>query len=43
MPLNIDFLQVLLHMLNIVILAGGLTYLLYNPIINFLDQRREHF
>lgn len=43
MPLNIDFLQVLLHMLNFVILAGGLTYLLYNPISNFLDQRREHF
>ena len=32
MPLNIDFLQVLLHMLNFVILAGGLTFLLFKPI-----------
>ena len=43
MPLNIDFLQVLLHMLNFVILAGGLSLLLFKPISKFLDQRRVHF
>ena len=43
MPLNIDFLQVLLHMLNFVILAGGLSLLLFKPISKFLDQRRAHF
>lgn len=41
LPLNIDFVQVLLHMLNFVILAGGLTLLLYNPIQNFLTERAE--
>ena len=43
MPLNIDFLQVLLHMLNFVILAGGLTLLLFKPVNKFLRERREHF
>lgn len=43
MPLNIDFLQILLHMLNFVILAGGLTFLLFKPVNKFLDQRREQF
>ena len=43
MPLNIDFLQVLLHMLNFVILAGGLSLLLFKHISKFLDQRRAHF
>ncbi len=40
-PLNIDFLQILLHMLNFVILAGGLSLLLYNPIQKFLTERAE--
>ncbi len=43
MPLNIDILQILLHMLNFVILAGGLTFLLFKPVTKFLDERREHF
>lgn len=43
MPLNIDFLQILLHMLNFVILAGGLTFLLFKPVNRFLDARREQF
>lgn len=42
-PLNIDFLQILLHMLNFVILAGGLTFLLYKPVIRFLEQRKAYF
>ena len=43
MPLNIDFFQILLHMLNFVILAGGLTLLLFKPIVKFLNERREHY
>ncbi len=41
MPLNIDILQILLHMLNFVILAGGLTFILYRPVTKFLDDRRN--
>ena len=43
MPLNIDIVQVLLHMLNFVILAGGLTLLLFNPIRRFMENRRKQF
>ncbi len=43
MPLNIDILQILLHMLNFVILFGGLTFLLFKPVNSFLENRREHF
>ena len=43
MPLNIDIVQVLLHMLNFVILAGGLTLLLFNPIRKFIENRRKQF
>lgn len=43
MPLNIDFLQILLHMLNFVILAGGLSFLLYKPVNQFLEQRKAYF
>ena len=43
MPLNIDFVQVLLHLLNFVILAGGLTLLVYKPVMKFLDARKAHF
>ncbi len=43
MPLSIDLLQILLHMLNFAILAGGLTFLLYKPVCKFLDERKEYF
>ncbi len=43
MPLNIDIVQILLHMLNFVILAGGLTLLLFKPVSKFLAGRRKHF
>lgn len=43
MPLNIDFLQVLLHMLNFVILAGGLSLILYKPMADMIKKRRDHF
>lgn len=41
--LGIDIVQILLHMLNFVILFGGLTLLLYKPVIKFLNERRAHF
>lgn len=41
--LGIDFVQVLLHLLNFVILAGGLTLLVYKPVVKFLDARRARF
>lgn len=43
LPLNIDVVQILLHMLNFVILAGGLTLLLFKPVSKFLDEREAHF
>ena len=43
MPLNIDFVQILLHMLNFVILAGGLTLLLFNPVRKFIEKRQQQF
>lgn len=41
--LGIDIVQILLHMLNFVILAGGLILLLYKPVTKFLEDRRAHF
>ena len=41
--LGIDIVQILLHMLNLVILVGGLTLLLYQPVTKFLEERRAHF
>lgn len=43
MPLNIDILQILLHMFNFVILAGGLTLLVYKPVNKFLEDRKQYF
>ncbi len=43
MPLNIDFLQILLHIFNFLILAGGLTLLLFNPVNKFLEERKSYF
>lgn len=42
-PLNIDLLQILLHIFNFVILAGGLTLLLFNPVAKFMHGREEEF
>lgn len=39
MPLNIDFQQILLHLFNFAILAGGLYFLLYKPIRAFMEER----
>ena len=42
-PLNIDWQQILLHLLNFVILAGGLYLLLYKPVKTFLDKRQKYY
>ena len=42
-PLNIDWQQILLHLFNFVILAGGLYLLLYRPVKRFMEQREEHY
>ena len=43
MPLNIDFVQVILHLFNFIILIGGLYLLLYKPVKSFMDKRRNHY
>lgn len=42
-PLNIDWQQILLHILNFIILAGGLWFLLYKPVKKFMDGRTEYY
>ena len=43
LPLNIDFQQILLHVLNFAVLALGLYLLLYRPVKKFTDKRAEYF
>ena len=43
MPLGIDFVQILLHLFNVLILFGGLYFLLYGPVIKFMKEREEHY
>ena len=43
MPLNIDPQQILLHWMNLAILVGGLYFLLYKPVKNFIAKREEHY
>lgn len=43
LPLNINIQQVLLHMLNFVILAGALYFLLYKPVSDFMAKRKAYF
>ncbi len=42
-PLNIDWQQILLHWMNLAILAGGLYFLLYSPVKKFMAQREERY
>lgn len=42
-PLNIDWQQILLHLMNFVILAGGLYFLLYKPVKAFMDKRATYY
>ena len=41
--MNIDIVQILLHALNLVILTGGLTLILYKPVRKFLIERRAYY
>lgn len=43
MPLNIDWQQILLHLLNFVILFALLWLLLYKPVKKFMNERREKY
>ena len=42
-PLNIDWQQILLHLLNFVILFATLYFLLYNPVKGFMNKRCEYY
>lgn len=42
-PLNIDWQQILLHLLNFVILAFGLYLLLYKPVKKFMQKRTDYY
>ena len=42
-PLNIDWQQILLHLLNFLILAVVLTLLIYRPVKKFLEKRKKHY
>lgn len=43
LPLNINIQQIFLHMMNFIILAGGLYFLLYKPVKIFMEKRTDHF
>ena len=43
MPLGIDFMQIFLHLFNVVVLFGGLYILLYAPVKKFMQQREDHY
>lgn len=42
-PLNIDWQQILLHLFNFLILAGGLYLLLYKPVKAFMEKRNTYY
>lgn len=42
-PLNIDWQQILLHLFNFTILAGGLYFLLYKPVKDFMEKRTSYY
>lgn len=43
MPLGIDFLQIFLHLFNVVLLFGGLYILLYSPVKKFIEEREKSY
>ena len=43
MPLNISWQQILLHWMNLAILTGGLYFLLYKPVKQFMAKREAHY
>ncbi len=42
-PLNVDWQQILLHWMNLVILTGGLYFLLYKPVKQFMEKREAYY
>ena len=42
-PLNIDWQQILLHWMNLAILTGGLYFLLYKPVKQFMEKREAYY
>lgn len=43
LPLNIDWQQILLHLFNFVLLFSILYFLLYKPVLDFMNKREEHY
>jgi len=43
MPLNIDFQQIFLHLLNFTILFAAMYFLLYKPVKSFMDKRADYY
>ena len=43
MPLNIDWQQILLHWMNLVILVGGLYFILFKPVKQFMEKREAYY
>lgn len=43
MPLNIDFQQIFLHLLNFTILFAAMYFLLYKPVKAFMDKRAAYY
>ena len=43
MPLNIDFQQIFLHLLNFTILFAAMYFLLYKPVKDFMDKRAAYY
>ncbi len=43
MPLGIDFVQILLHLFNVVLLFGGLYIILYKPVKDFMRDRKKYY
>lgn len=41
LPFGIDWMKILLHLLNFALLAVGLFFLLYKPVKKFMDKRKE--
>lgn len=42
-PLNVDPQQILLHWMNLAILTGGLYFLLFKPVKQFMEKREAHY
>ena len=42
-PLNIDWQQILLHLFNFTLFAGGLYFILFKPVKDFMEKRTAHY